>query len=697
MKDFDSNRIYQTLGDEFKNIYIVDCEDQQIHTFKETLKLPGFSSCTSYNDAMNQYIDDRVYEKNRDMLRMALSFNSLFSRLEKTERFNIHYQSKNDSEVHFMYLHFGRVMEDGRLSQIIIGFANEDLDIRRNNIDMFNNALPSNVVKRKVLIVEDNEINREILKETLEDDYDVLEAVNGEEGLNILSQYYKDISLILLDVVMPVCDGFEFLSRQKSDSLLASVPVIVTTGNNSQEDELKCLGLGAVDFITKPYNARIVKSRIDSVIKLRESSMTLAAIEKDELTGLYTRQAFYHHARTFTHFMTEEKFNVVILDVADFKLINGTYGTKKGNEVLVYLSNAFRYYVKNGLLTRYEGDQLLGLFHSKVKMDVERINRNINKIAEEAPIPNIRIKVGIYEDVDTNLSIPIICDRALMAEKSISKDFKTNVAFYTDELNQKQLAQRQMENDFKSAISNREFKVYYQPKYDVNTENIVGAEALVRWQKLDGTLISPGAFIPLFESDGLVVHLDEYVFESVCQFQKERMENKLPMVPISVNLSRASIHFSDVVDRYVDIVNQKQIPFECVPIELTESATLYSEKILEITDQLVNAGFTLHMDDFGSGYSSLTSLNELNFSTVKLDKSLIDYIDQVRGKKIVQQAIDLGHGLDMKVVAEGVESKEQRDCLKEMHCDMIQGFYYSKPLKQEDFIEKLGNQNHLGF
>ena len=588
-----------------------------------------------------------------------------------------------------MYSHFGRVMEDGRLSQIIIGFANEDLDIRRNNIDMFNNALPSNVVKRKVLIVEDNEINREILKETLEDDYDVLEAVNGEEGLNILSQYYKDISLILLDVVMPVCDGFEFLSRQKSDSLLASVPVIVTTGNNSQEDELKCLGLGAVDFITKPYNARIVKSRIDSVIKLRESSMTLAAIEKDELTGLYTRQAFYHHARTFTHFMTEEKFNVVILDVADFKLINGTYGTKKGNEVLVYLSNAFRYYVKNGLLTRYEGDQLLGLFHSKVKMDVERINRNINKIAEEAPIPNIRIKVGIYEDVDTNLSIPIICDRALMAEKSISKDFKTNVSFYTDELNQKQLAQRQMENDFKSAIANREFKVYYQPKYDVNTESIVGAEALVRWQKTDGTLISPGAFIPLFESDGLVVHLDEYVFESVCQFQKERMENKLPMVPISVNLSRASIHFSDVVDRYVDIVNQKQIPFECVPIELTESATLYSEKILEITDQLVNAGFTLHMDDFGSGYSSLTSLNELNFSTVKLDKSLIDYIDQVRGKKIVQQAIDLGHGLDMKVVAEGVESKEQRDCLKEMHCDMIQGFYYSKPLKQEDFIEKL--------
>ena len=144
-----------------------------------------------------------------------------------------------------------------------------------------------------------------------------------------------------------------------------------------------------------------------------------------------------------------------------------------------------------------------------------------------------------------------------------------------------------------------------------------------------------------------------------------------------------------MICRYVKIVEENGIPFSSVPIELTETAALYNDQISKLIEEMVDAGFKLHMDDFGSGYSSLTSLNELNFSTVKLDKSLIDYIDQVRGKKIVQQAIDLGHGLDMKVVAEGVESKEQKDCLKEMNCDMIQGFYYSKPLKQEDFIEKL--------
>lgn len=202
-------------------------------------------------------------------------------------------------------------------------------------------------------------------------------------------------------------------------------------------------------------------------------------------------------------------------------------------------------------------------------------------------------------------------------------------------------------------------------------------------------MISPGLFIPLFESDGLVVQLDEYVFETVCRFQQDRMKQGLPILPISVNLSRASIHFSDVVQRYINIIKENEIPFSCVPIELTESAALYSQQILEITNQMVNAGFKLHMDDFGSGYSSLTTLNELKFTTVKLDKSLIDYIAKPRGMKIVRQTIDLGHGLDMKVVAEGVETKEQRDCLIEMNCDEIQGFYYSKPLKQDDFIEKL--------
>lgn len=689
MKDLDSNHIFEILGNEFTNIYVVDCIDLRIDLFKEDTKMFGFLQSSHYEDAINQYIDHEVYTKDQAMLKITLSFHSLVERLQKTEQFNIHYRSVIDSEIHFMYVHVGRIFKNGSLSKILIAFANEDLDIRRNNLEMTNNDVVTKTSKRKVLIVEDNDLNREILKDALIDDYDVIEAVNGEDGLQILSKYYKELSIILLDVVMPVCDGFEFLRRQKLDSLLSSVPVIVTTGSNSQEDELKCLELGAVDFITKPYNARIVKGRINSVIKLRESSMTLAAVERDELTGLYTRQAFYHHAKTLMNFISDDYFHVVVLDVADFKLINGTYGTKKGNEVLIYLSNAFRYYVREGLLTRYEGDQFLALFHDKHKIDKEKVKENIEKLIQNAPIPNVRIKIGIYEDVDTSQQISIICDRALMAVKSIQNDYTKSMAFFTDEMNQNQLAQRQMENDFNKAIEKREFKVYFQPKYDTDTETIVGAEALVRWQKPDGQLISPGIFISLFESDGLIVQLDEYVFKKVCQFQKNCLEKHLSIVPISINLSRASIHYNNVVQRYVDIVKQNNIPFDCVPIELTESAALASTQIEKITDQLVKAGFMLHIDDFGSGYSSLTALNELKFSTMKIDKSLIDYVTKKKGSKIVQQAITLAHGLDMKVVAEGVETKEQRNCLKQMDCDEIQGYYYSKPLEEKAFVEKI--------
>lgn len=688
MKDTDSKMIYEILGKEYSNIYVMDCRNQHIFPYLENTKFTGFSQYLHYDEAMNAYIEKEVYVNDQAMLKMSVCFDSLLERLKFVDQFSIHYRTKQEGELHFMFVHVSKIVENGSLSKIVVAFANEDLDIRRNNLEMMNNEI-TNSLRRKVLIVEDNELNREILKSALLDDYDVLEAVNGEDGLRVLSENYKDISIILLDVVMPICDGFEFLRRQKMDSLISNIPVIVTTGSNSQEDELKCLGLGAVDFITKPYNSRIVKGRINSVIKLRESSMTLAAVEKDELTSLYTKQAFYHHAKTLMNYVSNEKFNVIVMDVADFKLINGTYGTKMGDEVLIYLANAFRYYLKDALLTRYEGDQILGIYHSNQKIDVARISSNIDKLVENAPIPNIRIKVGIYENVDVHLPISIICDRALMACKSIQKDYSKNIAFFTEEMNRKQLAQREMENEFNEAIDKKEFKVYFQPKYNVETEEIVGAEALVRWQKDNGQVISPGEFISLFEKDGLIVRLDEYVFETVCQFQKNRVKANQKIIPISINLSRASIHYNNVVQRYVDIVKENEIPFNSIPIELTESAALNSPKIARITDQLVKSGFTLHMDDFGSGYSSLTTLNELKFTTLKIDKSLIDYINSDRGNKIVQQAINLAHGLDMKVVAEGVEDKNQKECLKNMGCDEIQGFYYSKPLKCEDFLKQI--------
>ena len=226
----------------------------------------------------------------------------------------------------------------------------------------------------------------------------------------------------------------------------------------------------------------------------------------------------------------------------------------------------------------------------------------------------------------------------------------------------------------------------------MKTESIEGAEALVRWKKSDGTMISPGEFIPLFERNGLIVRLDEYVFRKVCQIQRERMERGERVLPVSVNLSRATLHHEGIVERYAQIVYDSQVPFEAVPIELTETAALYSIQIQGLTEKMVDVGFLLHMDDFGSGYSSMTSLNVLPFRVLKLDKALIDFIGNSRGDQVIQHTSALAHGLGMKVLAEGVEVKEQVEFLRTMECDEIQGFYYARPLPLEVFSQLLDEE-----
>lgn len=544
--------------------------------------------------------------------------------------------------------------------------------------------------KRKILVVEDNELNREILSSFLEEKFDVILAENGEEGLKILGEHYRELSVVLLDICMPVCDGFEFLRRRNKDKLLSTIPVIVMTGSNSKDAEIQCLDLGAVDFIPKPYNFKIVVGRINSVIKLRESVLTLTAVEHDELTGIYTRQAFFYHAKTLLKAKAEERFHLIVADIRDFKLINSSYGDKIGDEVLCYLAKTYTKMFRDGLVSRYGSDQFVCMTYGDWDLSLETMKKLTEEIAENAPIPNLMIKYGVYEDVDTSLPISVICDRGFMAIRSIRDNYEHSIAYYTEEMNQKQMQDRALENRFESAISNKEFVAYFQPKYDVKIEKIVGAESLVRWINSDGSMVMPGDFIPLYERDGLIVRLDEYIFRHVCEFQRELMEKGQELLPISVNLSRASIHYIGVVDRYVEIVKETGIPFSCVPIELIETATLNNVKIRDFTERLVNAGFALHMDDFGSGYSSLITLSELPFNTLKIDKSLIDCIGQQKGRMVVQQVIILAHGLGMNVIAEGVETAEQVELLREMECDDIQGFYYSRPLPREEFIKKLG-------
>lgn len=680
--------IIRVLGNEFSNIYLVDCESQSIEIFRYENEAVGVHEVLHqqqpYKIAVQTYIESNVFPEDRPKMQAAMAFGHVCEQLRQVPQFTVHYRVQRGGTLAYYYMKCARIGAADTFQRIVFAFANEDSDVRRSEIEA---AVQSGITtgRRKILIIEDNKLNREMLCSILSDRYDILTAENGMVGFELLEENYKELSVILLDMEMPVCNGTEFLQRVREDALLSSVPIIVITVNNGADAELTCLNLGASDFIRKPYNADIVRGRVGNLIKLKESALTLAAVEHDALTGLYTEQAFLHYAQSAMRFKADVPMHLIVAKIRDFKLLNSIYGTKKVNEALRYLASVYSREVKYGLLARKGSSSFICLLWGEAEPHLKTLSAILAQIAENSPIPGMKVKYGIYRNIDKRLPVATICDYASMAEETITDCYDCDLAFYTEEMAQRRIYNQMLENSFEAALNRQEFVVYYQPKIDVRTEKAIGAEALVRWQRDADTMISPGDFIPVFEKDGLIVKLDEYVFRRVCRMQKHRMEQGEPLLPISVNLSRSSVLHEQVAERYIGIVAENGIPFSCVPIELTESAAIYNERIKSTTDQLTNAGFTLHIDDFGSGYSSLVSLNQFPFSILKIDKSLIDHVSQKNGRTLVEQVITLANLLNMRVVAEGVETREQLDIIKALKCDEVQGFFYAKPMPEDEF------------
>ena len=545
---------------------------------------------------------------------------------------------------------------------------------------------------RKILIIEDNEINREILNDILEERYEVLEAENGQQGLALLEQYHQELSVILLDLQMPVMDGFEFLRRVQGDALLSAVPVIVMTADENADTEARCMELGAVEFLEKPYNPVVMFGRIRNIIRMREAAADIQSIEYDDLTGLYTRQAFYHYAGRRLREHSDQAYSLFVVDIRDFKMINSVYGEAVGDQVLTAIADNLRQQsqAEDGLAGHYGADRFLGLFTSDRIPAAEIMEKIMAGHRKIGAVENIRIRMGIYEDVDHSLEVSRICDRAISALDAIKNSYDRQVGTYNGPLAQKHRQEQMIEADFSRALAAGEFEPWFQPKVDPVRGKIVGAEALVRWKMADGTYRAPYLFIPLFERDGLVAQVDACMFRQVCRLQKEWQEQGLPCVPISVNMSRTTLLGSGTAAAYEQMVREAGITCDMVPIEITESAAFLNEQIGHLMERLKEAGFPLHMDDFGSGYSSLTSLGILPFDVTKLDKSLTDNVGTVRGEMIMRHMLQVIHELGMKAVVEGVETEEQVELLKKLGCDAIQGYYYSKPVPKDEFEKMLG-------
>ena len=548
--------------------------------------------------------------------------------------------------------------------------------------------------KRRVMIIDDEEINRLMLGNILETEYEVVFAKDGQEAWDLLHGEEKDISLLLLDLLMPVMNGFELISKLNEDDELKSIPVIVMT--SEKEAEVKSIKLGASDFITKPYDMpEVILARCERIIKLSEETTLIHSTEKDAVTGLFTRDYFFEYIRQIEA-RHNSSVDALVFNIDHFHLVNEMYGRKTGDSVLVRVANTLEEVLKKKeiISCRTEADTFYVLCEH-----IDDYTPLIAKIQEllgnASGSSKIRLRAGIYQEAAKDMEVELRFDRAKIACDRIRGDYSRNAAYYNNELYQKSIYHERLIRDVDDAIANEDFKVFFQPKYDItsDTPKLRSAEALIRWQHPELGMISPGDFIPLFESNGLIQKVDNYVWKTAASQIRKWKEKYNYSVAVSVNVSRIDIFDPTLQDKLRTILEENGLDASELMLEITESAYADSANTLtEVAESLRASGFKIEMDDFGSGYSSLNMITTLPIDVLKLDMKFVRNMEKdEKSLKLVELIIDIAKFLDVPVVAEGVETKSQLDTLKELGCQVIQGYYFSKPVPAdefEQFIEK---------
>lgn len=548
--------------------------------------------------------------------------------------------------------------------------------------------------KRRILIVEDEAVNRHILGAVLENDYELVFAADGEEALVRTEENRDFLALILLDLIMPKLSGMEVLKAIRENDVYQDIPVIVASAD--QEREIECLRNGASDFIQKPYpEPGVILARVKRAIELFESRQIIHSTERDPLTGLYNREFFYSYAEQFDLHHPDTEMDAIVLDINHFETINERYGKAYGDEVLRRVGEKAREMVHEGggIVCRREADifQVYCPHRDDYKAIFDSASTGLT--GEQDAGNRVRLRMGVYSNVDKTLDIERRFARAKMAADTVRNSFTRNIGVYDDTLHKAELYSEQLIEDFPKAIEQRQFEVYFQPKYDIQTKEPVlsSAEGLVRWNHPELGLVSPGVFIPLFEQNGLIEPLDHYVWREAAKQIRAWKDELGFSVPVSVNVSRIDINDPNLIYTLLGLIEEYRLSADELHLEITESAYAEdTEQIIETVRRLRAVGFLVEMDDFGTGYSSLNMLSSLPIDVLKLDMKFIQTaFAQEKDVHMMKVIIEIARHLSAPVVAEGVETAEQLHALREIGCDLVQGYYFSPPVPAKEFTKIL--------
>ena len=411
----------------------------------------------------------------------------------------------------------------------------------------------------------------------------------------------------------------------------------------------------------------------------------------DELTGIYNRQELYRLTEQTIRRNPETRYVIVVSDIREFKMVNDVFGRETGDEILIRIAKAVQEFVRETDVFGRIGNDKFGLIMKKQDFNEEIFlegTRLISYVGDEHSYPLV-VHIGVYEVTNSRLSASAMYDRAFMALSSVKNELQVRLAYYDEKLRDDILWEQKIIGTLDDALEHGDIVPYLQAQVNRDGQ-IEGSEALVRWNHATEGFLTPGRFMPILERNGMVVKIDTYIWEYACKTLRRWKEEGRKEMYISVNISPKDFYFIDVYEVITGLVKKYEVDPSLLRLEITESTMMRDmERKMETINQLRKEGFLLEMDDFGSGYSSLNMLKDMPVDILKVDMLFLSKTDNIqRTRAILELIINLAKSLDMPVITEGVEEKQQVDTLTEMGCDMFQGYYFAKPISLREFEER---------
>lgn len=571
---------------------------------------------------------------------------------------------------------------------------------------------PPEVVKPKLLIIDDEEQIRHLLMDLLSSLYDCCTASSAEEALAALSEQTFD--LVISDIDMGRMSGLELVPRVHS--LSPDTVVVMISGNQDIEFAIQALRVGAFDYITKPIDLRHVEASVERALKhselLKEKRRYKEQLEAllqqrtaevdwlayyDTVTQLPNRALFEDRLTQACSIAksTGQSLGVLFISLDQFKKVNDSLGHAPGDSLLREFAERLKSCIsKSDTVARFGSDEF-----ALLKTQIDGTNDVIETIGSLSQVLKFSFDLPgheLYATASVGVSMfPIdgedcqtLLKNAGAALYKAKKSGGANYQFFTADMHELATRRLALETNLRRAIQNQEFLIHYQPRVSVDSLEITGVEALVRWQHPQFGLVSPSEFIPLAEDTGLIVPIGEWVLRQACEQNRRWQEQGFAPIQVAVNISGRQFHDRDLSQTVNRILKESGLAPHHLELELTESSIMQNAEFAEnLLTRWKNMGINISIDDFGTGVSSLASLKRLPIGALKIDQSFVrDATVDPDDAAIVMAIITLAHNLRLKVIAEGVETEEQLRFLQLLRCDEIQGYLFSKPLPAEKLV-----------